>query len=489
MDTEMKTTRQTAGKFMARAFFGAVLMVLSIAWVDSKGWFDAPPDPNPHIEKRWSALKALSEAGHNVDVLVLGNSHAYTGINPKHLSAELGMTAMVLANNSMNWTDSYWTLQEALLYCTPQVIVIDTYGLDRSAPGHRAMPVLVNQIRAFKARKAFGLKIRSALDLFTLEELGLGLSATIRNHQFLWESPEIIKENMARGEPRELVRDEDLFLGRFVRFTSGLSAETLARYDSLGPVVDGAKWKVRPENRRAAGDIAGLCAERGMDLVWLTLPMYDRHVTAKEAWFAELESVRQAASPDVPWLNLQADSAMTGNPDFFEDTYSANQHMTRNGSLLAAHKLAQFMEKRRTAKWAERSADSAWHALMAGAEGFYGHQLPMEGADAQVLARDLVFKGLPIDDITRYVDETCPDGNSYLQFRVPEWPKNLPAASEVNLVATWDVELPKVGLVRAPTKLQFAPHLSDDSLKVFRTMLVAGANLKRFEDLSLERVQ
>ena len=48
------------------------------------------------------------------------------------------------------------------------------------------MAHLVNQIRAFKARRSPLLQLQSAPDLVTLEELGLGLSPTVRNHHYVW---------------------------------------------------------------------------------------------------------------------------------------------------------------------------------------------------------------------------------------------------------------------------------------------------------------
>ena len=474
--------------FLGKAILGLALFLGSIAWVDSTGLFQAPPDDNPHIEKRWSSLQSLAEEGKNVDLLVLGNSHAYTGINPKHLSAELGMTAMVMANNSMSWTDSYWTLKAALAHCTPQVVVVETYGLDAHAPGQRGLAHLVNQIRAFKARRSPLLQLQSAPDLFTLEELGLGLSPTVRNHHYVWESPEILAQNWDRGEPRPLEKDDELFLGRFIRFTSGLTAETLAKYDSLGAAVNGATWEIHEANRAAGQAMVELCAEVRADLVLLTLPMYHRHVENPEPWFNLIDDVRQQELRGAPWLNLQADSSMILNPAFFEDTYSANQHMTYDGSRIASHKLAQFLESQRTERWADRSQDTAWHAMMAHCEGFYGHQDPMEASDnGVVLGRDLVFKGLPIQSVTRYTNETTKDGVSFLQFRIADWPDELPEPSTVNLVATWAVEVPEKGRLIAPTALQFEPHLSQDSMPVFRSVIVAGAEMKGLQDLALEK--
>lgn len=231
-----------------------------------------------------------------------------------------------------------------------------------------------------------------------------------------------------------------------------------------------------------------LCAEVRADLVLLTLPMYHRHVENPEPWFNLIDDVRQQELRGAPWLNLQADSSMILNPAFFEDTYSANQHMTYDGSRIASHKLAQFLESQRTERWADRSQDTVWHAMMAHCEGFYGHQDPMEASDyGAVLGRDLVFKGLPIQSVTRYTNETTKDGVSFLQFRIADWPDELPEPSTVNLVATWAVEVPEKGRLIAPTALQFEPHLSQDSMPVFRSVIVAGAELKGLQDLALEK--
>ncbi len=462
------------------------MILVTLALMDRWAWFQEPQDPNPHIEKRWSSLRKLSEAGEPVDVIILGNSHTYTGLNPKHLSAELGQTCMVMANNSMSWTDHYWTLREALEWCTPQTVVIETYGLDASAPGARGTSVFVNQIRAFKARKSTSLKFQAALDLFTLDELAIGLSPTVRNHHFLWDSLELIEANMERGAPRPLAEDDDLFLGRFVRFTSGLKDETLARYDSTGAPVDGVNWKVHPRNIDAARDIAALCAERGIELIWLALPMYHRHVDGLAEWMARVDSIRNEVDGSIPFLDLMTDASMNERPEYFENTYKANQHMTWQGSVMASHRLAQFMDSLQGPDGLDRSADTSWHRLMRHSEGFYGFQTPlMPDSNAMLLFREVRLKELEVKDIMRYRDPMLRNEMDYLQFRIHRWPEHLPPPEQVQLVSTWEAVIPELGLTRAPAAMEFTPHLSDEDLTVFRCGIPRKVDLKRLTDLGL----
>lgn len=110
---------------------------------------------------------------------------------------------------------------------------------------------------------------------------------------------------------------------------------------------------------------------------------------------------------------------------------------------MASHKLAQFLE---------------------------GHQ---------TLGRDLVFKGLP--------NESVKSGQTFLQFRITNWPAELPDPSSIDLVTTWEVELPEKGRIVAPTKLRHERHLSTPDVQVFRTVLIAGAQLKSLRDIGLDK--
>ncbi len=476
--------------FLARGVVGVSVIVAFLAIMDGLAWFQAPQDLNSHIEKRWSSLRKLHEAGEPVDVLILGDSHTYTGVNPKHLSAELGQTCMVLANNSMSWTDHYWTLREALEWCTPQTVVIETYGLDGNAPGSRSSAQLVNQIRVFEARKSPSLKYPAAWDLFTLDELAMGLSPTVRNHHFLWDSLELIGANMKHKGPRPLAEAEGLYLGRFIRFTTGLTNDTQARYDSAGPPVHGADLPIHPRNIEAARDIAALCKEHGITLIWLALPMYHRHVDGKEVWMQRVDSIRREVDEAIPFLELMTDSSLNARQEFFEDTYDANQHMTWQGSVMVSHRLAQFMDSLRGPEGINRFADTNWHRLMRESEGFYGFNAPLlPDSNVSVIFQNVRLKELEVKDVMRYHDPMLRKGMDYLQFRIHRWPDHLPQPETVQLIGSWEVLWPDKGRVRSPAVMEFIPHLSSRELTVFRCAISEQLELKRLSDLRLNLKQ
>lgn len=67
------------------------------------------------------------QENNTVDVLVLGSSHAYQGINTAVLWEEYGIAAFNLCGAAQPIWNTYYYLEEALKTQTPKVILLDTY--------------------------------------------------------------------------------------------------------------------------------------------------------------------------------------------------------------------------------------------------------------------------------------------------------------------------------------------------------------------------
>lgn len=470
--------------FILRGIVGVTLIVGGLFWSDYKGMFDAPINDHPHQVKRWASLKNLHETDHNVDVLILGNSHAFTGINPKHLSAQLGMTAFVMANNSMNWVDSYWTLREALNYCKPQIIVLETYGLDNYAPEQRSQAILSNQIRAFDNRSDIPLKIASTLDLFTFDEIGLAWSPTVRNHHYLWNNQEQLRENLKRGHPIEKPDFKDFYLGRFVRFSSGLSPETLAMYDSIPAPIQGSTELIHEDNILAGKAIAALCRAAGIRLMIVTLPMYHKHVANADLW-AKTQQLAIEEIGDVPWINMQADSTFTFNPDYFENTIKVNQHMTHKGSIAAAKEIGLAIEDLWGDKLERHWDDEDWLMKFSSCEGFFAYNSPSGNmANCQVLEKNLQAQDFKIEDILLFSNELSKDKAVILQLRLTT-SKAISFDSDRKIRTIWRGRIGEQEMNQAVIDLAYSPELSHDSIKIFRTLLKKEVELDELRQVTL----
>lgn len=63
------------------------------------------------------------------DVLIIGTSHAINGIFPMDLWNEYGIVSYNFGGHDNQPATSYWVLQNALQYTTPEMVVLDVFGV------------------------------------------------------------------------------------------------------------------------------------------------------------------------------------------------------------------------------------------------------------------------------------------------------------------------------------------------------------------------
>ena len=66
-----------------------------------------------------------------IDVLFMGSSHVINGVNPVTLYSNYGYTSYNMGGHGSVLQATYWELIEALDYCTPKWVVVDTYMLEK----------------------------------------------------------------------------------------------------------------------------------------------------------------------------------------------------------------------------------------------------------------------------------------------------------------------------------------------------------------------
>lgn len=366
-------------KFIMEASVIVLTVILAVGVMDYCGTF-VFDDPNNHNEKRWNHLYAITEKN-DIDILILGNSHAYTGILPKQLSCNLGRTCFVLASGGTYSTDAYHMLKEALTRTTPEVVVIETYMMREHKQKELKKGDLSDQIKSFDARKSIGKKLLSTPQLFDWEVAPYAWSTTLRNHNFIFDGQQMKKCLKKVKHPAER-----LYLGRYIRFNSGLTQKTLDRYAADGAPVEGKDMKVGKEAAESVEDILRLCDRKGIKVMFLTLPMYKDHVADYDIWKGYMSEV----IGDRAWLDLQNDPYF--GPESFEDTYKDNQHMTYTGALKANDRLTSFI-RNEFPELKPRYGDRKWVNMFYAEDGFYENMSPpANDKKARVYARNQVSK-------------------------------------------------------------------------------------------------
>lgn len=397
---KMKKWWVLAVKFLL-LFSGAVALVV---YTDKKGYFE-PDQSNNHTSKKWNSFYEFTEID-TVDVVLVGNSHCYAGVNPKNLSEAIGANCFVLASPGTTIMDSYYCLEEALERTHPVVAIIETYGISNSENRHLSAGGLSDQFKSFNARKNLDLKISSMPMLFSLEQYVPAWSKSIRNHDFIFHDRMQLENNVRQSRLHHQKKDDKLYLGRFVSFTSGIEDTTMMKYDSLGAPVNGVLREVNDENTRYVNKIVELCEQHDVIPVFVTLPMYYRHIENYDAWKRTIDSV--ITPTGAAWLDLQEPyDTLVFNRDCFENTYEQNQHMTYEGSLCGAYKVAHFLVDSLKIDFPKRDTTQHWHDLFYGEEGYFENYPPREDDTTHILiCKDQVLDSIiEIKECTVIKDE------------------------------------------------------------------------------------
>ena len=314
--------------------------VIAIICVIDKRRIFAYDESNNHTGKRWDYLYRY-EGRMCIDVLVLGNSHAYTGLLPEEMSRRLGKTCFILASQGNYLTDAYYMLKEALEVSLPELVVIETYLIREYDQKNLKAGDLICQIQSFDARRSRWQKFYSTFELFSFENAPYAWSSTLRNHSYIFDNVDQLRYNFAHPHPPKY--PNELYLGRYIRFLTGIEQDILERYDNEGAPVDGREMTVSTDAFKAMEKISYLCKEKGIKVMFLTLPMYKDHVGNYAEWKRNLSGL--IGRYDYPWLDLQYDyNDEIFGPECFENTYRKNQHMTATGALRASALVSEYIE-------------------------------------------------------------------------------------------------------------------------------------------------
>ena len=116
---------KTMFTLMTKVVLAFILVVAVVKFTDIKGYFN-PDYTNDHTRRKWNAFYQFT-SDKPVDVVLVGNSHLYTGINPENLSTSLGANCFILASPGTTMTDVYYCLKEAIERNKPKVAVVETF--------------------------------------------------------------------------------------------------------------------------------------------------------------------------------------------------------------------------------------------------------------------------------------------------------------------------------------------------------------------------
>lgn len=379
--------------FLLRIILFSFAIVAIVVFTDRMGYFN-PDYSNDHTRRKWNTYYEFVKK-QPVDIVLVGNSHLYTGLNPDNLSNTLGANCFILASPGTTLTDSYFCLKEAIAVNKPKIAIVETFTIN-DYDNHKIKDgTLSDQFKSFSARKNIVQKMLSTPLLFTSDNYVAAWSNTIRNHNFIFTDTAQIKRNLTYKEP---VRP-GLYLGRYNRFMSGIEDSTLLKYNKPGFVAyDYSKNMASPEAKRYIQKIIDLCRKNNVKLVFMTLPMYHRHVHNYEVYKEDLKKI----IGDQHWIDFQQPydtAAFTA--ECFENTIAGNQHMTYYGARVAAYKLAEYLRVNLGKTIPNRSSNIEWKRLFYASDGYFENYPPENDGVSQLLVQNTTLpNGLIVRELS-----------------------------------------------------------------------------------------
>ncbi len=280
------------------------------------------------VTQRKESIKKYAdfmEVGDQIDVLFFGSSHVLNGINPVQLYAEYGITSYNMAKQGGMVTESYWTLMNALDYCTPKCVVVDVWALDRN---YKYVDIM-NGVESEEDRKNSVSLLHNNLDVWPLSRNKIAavrdlISDKELQKEFLWDF------TLYHHRWSSLQKEDIQALTGQVESSHLLGSTPVAEYYSgiklSQPQNSGALLSEETVCVQYLNKIIDECEARGIQVMLTFIPMATSY---EQDWQAVNTAESIANKRNIPFINLLSHDTQTV-VDFYTDMCD-DTHLNANG--------------------------------------------------------------------------------------------------------------------------------------------------------------
>lgn len=269
----------------------------------------------------WLEYRALEPD--TVDVLFLGTSHVYSGIDPMYMYEQSGITAYALGGPGMRFDLTYLSLKEALKTQTPKLVLLDMSAVQYAGQQTEA--------KCQKVADQFPLsleKLEYALNPDSDEIKALNILFPLFRYHTRWEN---LGENDFRYAAGSL--DETVVRGHYLNYDRVETAFHF--YEDAGPE---SECHIEGRNLEYLKQIESLCREKDIQLIFYKLPSPTWYQAQSEGSAAIAEEF------DVPFLELFYRVGEIGI-DPAADFRDLNNHLNQEGAEKVSAYLARYLQE------------------------------------------------------------------------------------------------------------------------------------------------
>lgn len=284
----------------------------------------------------------------SVDVLTVGTSLAYAGINTNVLWCEFGIASYNLCSAEQPFWVSYYTLREVLKTQHPRVVLLDAkpsvYKRDYSKRGRTILSTY--GIRGFENR--LGATLASVESPWDAVDYMLGLPQVHSNYERVAGNDFIFPPNNG---------------GRGENWKGYIELDAVEHHQRPSVLQTNVRRNMNPKEEEYARKIFELCRDEGIELMLIGIPNPDYEIDHMH--YNALWSV--AGEYGIKGINYNDPNLRFGLR--YSSDFADWQHLNVKGSMTFTRKLGEDLKKMYDLP--DRRGDDAYESYESCAEEWY----------------------------------------------------------------------------------------------------------------------
>lgn len=285
--------------------------------------------------KRRNALNALPQ--NSVDILIIGNSHAFTSLIPEKIQSATGLTTYNAAMPSQVLDLTWYNLELLLQKQSPKLVVLEAFAFQNPSVRDAFNDSNIDSM-------PFGAtKLSAIYNIYKEPKDRYQLLFSIYRQHGNWSNIEVLKKiyNDFKLGKRYTYLDSK----GYYELDSRMTPETVAKLKSLEPSQYVYKAKVTDYNKMYFDKIYNACKERGIKLVTVMAPMNKNFVekTNYDRVHQEFQDLFNSKGVEFVDYNLLYDKINMKDEDFADEAHDAH-HVNKYGAAKISDDFAEYLK-------------------------------------------------------------------------------------------------------------------------------------------------
>lgn len=266
----------------------------------------------------------------SVDLIIIGNSNAYRGINPMKIWMDTGISSCLIGHSFISETELYFRTKDILKYQSPKYIVLETdcmFETENIFENEKDAELLAVDEKEEKEDDKFGIsKVQTKLD-DAESEIFAAIDSRVPLMKFNYRWKQIDMKELKN------TTTERAFTSR--GFLTSHKTKPFVHSDYMGE-NNGELEPIEDISLKYFNKILNLCKENDIQLALVTVPSGNTWNWKKHNTVAKL-----AEENGLSYVDFNTDTDLIPTFDWKEDTKDAGNHLNNKG----ASKVTKAFEK------------------------------------------------------------------------------------------------------------------------------------------------